>query len=189
MQAGKGNAAKWVWLALGMLFSPVQPGGAQAPVAETFTLDEAADALAIGRAAYEDGLFDLSRRRLEELVEKAPDRRRRAEGAIWLARVSLAQGKPDAALAMLQQVSEVRAISLLAELALTRAQAYAAKGDWKTVALELAPFQERFVGQSNAPVALHLLVHMLAAEQKWEEARQAILLLEDRYPEHPETVA
>ena len=49
------------------------------------TVEEAGRLLATGRAAYEDGLYRLARRRLEELVAGAPDKRRQAEGALWLA--------------------------------------------------------------------------------------------------------
>jgi hypothetical protein len=43
------------------------------------TVEEAGRLLATGRAAYEDGLFRLARRRLEELVAGAPDKRRQAK--------------------------------------------------------------------------------------------------------------
>ena len=57
------------------------------------TIEEARKLLVMGRAAWEDGLYPLAQRKLEELVDGAPDRRRQAEGALWLAQVQLAAGR------------------------------------------------------------------------------------------------
>jgi hypothetical protein len=72
-----------------------RPAGRPGPAAGgKLTVEESGRLLATGRAAYEDGLYRLARRRLEELVAGAPDRRRQAEGALWLARVLLAERRP-----------------------------------------------------------------------------------------------
>ena len=129
------------------------------------TVEESGRLLATGRAAYEDGLYRLARRRLDELVAGAPDKRRQAEGALWLARVLLAEKKPDAALATLDaRAGQVRAAALAADFALARAQARFDLGKPAEAAAELGEFKEKYADQDAAPVALHLLVRVQAAQ-------------------------
>ena len=112
------------------------------------TVEEAGRLLATGRAAYEDGLYRLARRRLEELVAGAPDKRRQAEGALWLARVQLASEKPAEALAILDaHGGQVRAAALAANYALARAQARFDLGQLAGAASELDGFREEFAAQ------------------------------------------
>ena len=93
-----GQALVLAALSAGMAFAQAS-ATAEAP-SRSVTVDEAGRLLATGRAALEDGLHDLASRRLEELVDGAPDRRRQAEGALWLARVRLAQARPAEALGL-----------------------------------------------------------------------------------------
>lgn len=154
------------------------------------TVEEAGHLLATGRAAYEDGLHRLARRRLEELVAGAPDRRRQAEGALWLARVLLAEKTPDAAWKMLETYgSRSRAVSLEADFALTRALARFDLGQPAAAAAELDGFKEKYADQKSAPQALHLLARIEAGQGSWDAARAVCELIESRHPGEPEAPA
>jgi tol-pal system protein YbgF len=154
------------------------------------SVEEAGRLLATGRAAYEDGLFRLARRRLEELVAGAPDKRRQAEGALWLARVQLAAEQPAEALATLEEHGgAVRAQALAANYALARAQARFALGQWAEAAAELDGFREKYAGQDVAPAALRLLARIFMARQDWTGAQDAAALIEARHPASPEAPA
>ena len=154
------------------------------------TIEESGRLLATGRAAFEDGLYRLSRRRLEELVAGAPDKRRQAEGALWLARVQLAEQKPGDALATLEaHGGQVRAVALAADYALARAQARFALGQAVEAAAELADFQEKYAEQVAAPTALRLLARVQAAQGEWSQAQEVCALLETRHPGHAEAPA
>lgn len=172
------------------------PGFAQAADEEErlpsgkLTLEEAGHLLATGRAAYEDGLYRLARRRLEELVAGAPDRRRQAEGALWLAQVLRAENKPEAAWKMLEaHGSQLRAAALAADFALARAQIRFDLGQPADAVAELAGFKEKYADQESAPQALRLLARIEAAQGAWEAAREACGLIEFRHPGHPEAPA
>ncbi len=164
-----------------------EPGGeARLPTAQ-LTLEDAGRLLTTARAAYEDGLYRLARRRLEELVAGAPDRRRQAEGALWLARVLLAEQNPGAALAALQaHGGQVRAAALSADYALARGQALYGLGRLDEAAAELEGFKDKHAGQESAPQALRLLARILAAQGNWEAAETACRDLAARHPEHPD---
>ena len=147
------------------------------------TVEEAGRLLATGRAAYEDGLYRLARRRLEELVAGAPDKRRQAEGALWLARVQLASEKPEEALALLEaHGGQVRAAALAANFALARAQARFDLGQLAGAAAELDGFRETFAEQESSPRALHLLARVFMARADWDGARETCALIEARHP-------
>ena len=151
------------------------------------TVEEAGRLLATGRAAYEDGLYRLAQRRLDELVAGAPDKRRQAEGALWLARVQLATKKPEQALATLETYGgQVRAASLAAEYALSRAQARFDLGQLAGAAADLDGFREKYVEQAASPRALRLLVQVFLARQEWAGARETCALIEARHPRAPE---
>ncbi len=150
------------------------------------TVEDSGRLLATGRAAYEDGLYRLARRRLEELVAGAPDKRRQAEGALWLARVQLAMEQPADALATLEaHGGGVRAQALAASFALTRAEARFALGQTAEAAAELDGFREKYAEQDAAPAALRLLARIFMARRDWAGAQDAVTLLETRHPEQP----
>ncbi len=154
------------------------------------TVEESGRLLATGRAAFEDGLHRLASRRLEELVEGAPDRRRQAEGALWLARVRLAEQRPAEALGLLEAHAErARTATLQAEYAVARAQALLDLGRLPAAAAQLEGFDDRQLELAPAPMALRLLSRVRAAQGEWEGAREACVLLESRHPEHAETPA
>lgn len=154
------------------------------------SVEEAGRLLATGRAAYEDGLFRLARRRLEELVAGAPDKRRQAEGALWLARVQLAMEQPADALATLEaHGGGVRAQALAAGYALARAQARFALGQLPEAAAELDGFREKFAEQDVAPAALRLLSRIFMARNDWPGAQDAVALIAARHPESPDAPA
>ena len=154
------------------------------------TVEEAGRLLATGRAAYEDGLHRLARRRLEELVAGAPDKRRQAEGALWLARVLQAEQKPAAALDVLAaHADQVRSADLAADYALARAQARFALGQMPEAAAELAGFKEEFSTQDSAPPALRLLAQLFLVRSDWDEARDVCRLIEARHPGDAEAPA
>jgi len=180
----------WIILALAALAAaaPAQePGEEESLPAAKLTIEEAGRLLATGRAAYEDGLHRLARRHLEELVAGAPDKRRQAEGALWLARVLLASGKPGDALAALEaHAGSVRAAALAADCALARAQARFDLGQMPEAAAELEGFQEDYAKQESAPRALRLLAKAQAAQGQWDPARESCARIEVRYPGNPE---
>ena len=154
------------------------------------TVEEAGRLLATGRAAYEDGLHRLARRRLEELVAGAPDKRRQAEGALWLARVQLAAEQPAEALATLEAYGgQVRAQVLAANYDLARAQARFALGQLAEAAAELDGFREKYAEQDVAPGALRLLARIFMARNDWPGAQDAVALIEARHPQSPEAPA
>ena len=168
------------------------PGRAQEPdgaegASRKLTIEEAGRLLATGRAAFEDGLHGLASRRLEELVAGAPDRRRQAEGALWLARVRLAEQRPGEALALLEtHGGGARVPGLQAEYALARGRAYLDLGQAVEAAAELEAFRERFADQETAPAALGLLVAALAAQRDWAGAREVCGVLDKRHSLLPE---
>ena len=151
------------------------------------TVEEAGRLLATGRAAYEDGLYRLAWRRLDELVAGAPDKRRQAEGALWLAQVQLASKQPDQALATLDKFGgQVRANSLLADYALARAQARFDLGQMAEAAAELDGFREKFSHEDTSPRALRLLAKVFLARKDWDGAQGVCRLIEERHPGNPE---
>ena len=153
-------------------------------------VEDANRLLATGRAAYEDGLFSLASRRLEELVAGAPDRRRQSEAALWLARVRLAEQRPADAVAALEAGADgVRNPTMQAEYALVRARAKMALGRADEAAADLEVFRERFVELESAPAALRLLVQALAGRADWDQAKETVGLMETRHPGNPETPA
>jgi TolA-binding protein len=152
------------------------------------TIDNANRLLASGRAAFEDGLYPLAQRRLEEVVEGAPDRRRQAEGALWLARVHLAEQKPEAALALLETYNSYsRSLEMKSGYAEARAQARYDLGQMKQAAAELADFSGDYAEQAIAPRALLLLSRVEAARGRWDKARESCEQLVARYPNGIET--
>ncbi len=152
--------------------------------AGTLAVEEAGRLLATGRAAYEDGLYRLAQRRLEELVAGAPDKRRQTEGALWLGRTLLAAQKPEAALGVLENYrGQVRAAALSAEYALTVAQGRFELGRLPEATAELEGFQDRQLAQDAAPAALRLLARIQAAQGSWAAARDTCARLETRQPE------
>ena len=154
------------------------------------TVEEAGRLLATGRAAYEDGLYRLAGRRLEELVAGAPDKRRQAEGALWLARVQLAMEQPEQALATLEtHGGQVRAQALAANYALARAQARFALAQLPEAAAELDGFREKYAAQDAAPAALRLLARIFMARRDWTGAQDVVALIEARHPDSPEAPA
>lgn len=184
-----------IGLAVAVAAAAAGPGRAQPPpaVAEpahTLTREEAGRLLATGRAALEDGLHGLASRRLEELVGAAPDRRTQAAGALWLARVRLAQAMPTEALALLvAHAPSVRSAAMKAEYDLTRAHTLLKLGQRSEAAALLVGFPERQAAQDTAPLALRLLASIRMAQRNWDAARTACQELEIRYPQHSETPA
>ena len=151
------------------------------------TIEEAGRLLKTGRAAYEDGLHRLARRRLEELVAGAPDKRRQAEGGLWLARTQLAEKKPAEALATLAaHEGSARSAALAAGYAWTRGQALADLGRLPEAAAALADFPDKHADQEPAPAALRLLARVSAAQGDWDKARAACARIEVLRPGSPE---
>ena len=154
------------------------------------TIEESGRLLATGRAAYEDGLYRLARRRLEELIAGAPDRRRQAEGALWLAQVLLAEKRPEEAWKMLEaHGGHSRAAALSADYAWARARTRFDLGRPAEAAAELEGFQDRYADQPSAPRALHLLARLHAAQGAWDAARDACARIESRHPGEAEAPA
>lgn len=184
-----------IGLALGLTAATAGSGRALPPpaVAEPsriLTRDEAGRLLATGRAALEDGLNGLASRRLEELVNGAPDRRTQAEGVLWLARVRLAQGVPAEALALLvAHAPSARSAVMKADYDLTQAQALLKLDRLSEAAALLEGFSDRQAVPDVAPMALRLLASTRMAQGNWSAARTACDELEASYPQHPETPA
>jgi len=152
------------------------------------TIENASRLLASGRAAFEDGLYPLAQRRLEEVVEAAPDRRRQAEGALWLARVHLAEQKPQKALKLLESYANYsRSLEMKSGFAQARAQAYADLNQMDAAARELVPFKEAYAEEAVTPRALHLLSRVEAARGNWDVARAGCEQLEALAPDGSET--
>lgn len=189
---------KWMWtigVAVVLAAAAAGPGRAQSsPVAakptQKLTGKEADRLLTTGRAALEDGLHGLANRRLEELVDGAPDRRTQAAGALWLARVRLAQALPTEALALLEaHAAAVRSAAMKADYDLTRAHALLKLERLPEAAALLEDFPEQPAAQDAAPLALRLLASIRMAQGKRDAARIACQKLEIRYPDHSETPA
>ena len=173
----------WMFLAMAMAAVPCSAqgtdGAGESPATGKLTIEQAGSLLKTGRAAFEDGLYPLAKRRLEELVAGAPDKRRKAEGALWLARVLLAEKNPEGALAVLEaHGGPTQAASFAAEYSLSRAQAYFELKQMAPAAEELSAFQAKFVDQESAPVALRLLARARAAQGEWDAARATCALIE-----------
>jgi len=152
------------------------------------TMENASRLLVSGRAAFEDGLYPLAQRRLEEVVEGAPGRRRQAEGALWLARVHLAEQNPNAALALLKTyASYSRSLEMKSGYAQARAQAFFDLGQMDEAAQELSGFSEEYAKQAIAPRALHLLSRIEAVRGDWAAARASCEKLEAIAPAGPES--
>ncbi|NLB66566.1 MAG: tetratricopeptide repeat protein [Lentisphaerae bacterium] len=156
---------------------------APAPTANKLTIEEAGRLLTTGRAALEDGLYPLASRRLDELVAKAPDRRRQAEGALWLARVRLAQARPAEALELLEAHKDNAAAALKGGFLLSRAQAQADLEQWSEMVAGLEDGREVWGRQEYVAAALRLMVRGHAAQGNWDGARTAAGELEAAHPE------
>lgn len=92
-------------------------GKADKADAQALGIEESDHALALGRAALEDGLYDMAEEKLSAVLEHASDRHRRDEATVWLARNWLAQGKADEALQALDRLTkgDLKDDALLAE--------------------------------------------------------------------------
>ena len=102
-------------------------GKADKADAQAIGIEESDHALALGRAAFEDGLYDMAEEKLSAVLEHATDRHRRDEATVWLARIWLAQGKADEALQALDRLTkgELKDNALLAEARYTEIDALA----------------------------------------------------------------
>jgi len=182
-----------IWLALTVcavygLTAPAR--AAESSARPRLTIENASRLLASGRAAFEDGLYSLAQRRLEEVVEGAPDRRRQAEGALWLARVHLEEKNPEAALALLKTYdSYSRSLEMKSGFAEARAQARFDLGQMDQAAAELADFSRDYADQAIAPRALLLLSRVEAGRGRWKSARESCEQLVERHPDGGEAPA
>lgn len=116
--------------------APADPPEAEAaaPVPDEppaiLTVEEADRLLRNGRAALEDGLHEMAESALARVRADSPDRRRRLEATLWLARTWVAAGRYDDALAALGDLEDAAARdpALAAEVTCVRAEALAATG-------------------------------------------------------------
>lgn len=95
------------------------------------TVEEADRLLRNGRAALEDGLLVMAEADLARVRANSPDRRRRLEATLWLARAWVAAGRPDDALSALADLEDaaLRDPALHTEITCIRAEALAYKGE------------------------------------------------------------
>ena len=183
----------WMFAAWAAAAAPAcaqDPGEEEPLPAGKLTVEESGRLLATGRAAYEDGLYRLASRRLEELVAGAPDKRRQAEGALWLARVRLAEKRPGEGLLLLEtHVAQVRAAALAADYALTRGRILFELGRLQEAAAELEEFTGTHLDREPAPAGLRLLARIRAAQGEWDAARELCSLIEAKHPGSPDAPA
>ena len=154
---------------------------ADAPeVAEAGGGEQAVKRLAVGRAALEDGIGGLARRQFQSVLAESQDRRRQAEAALWLARVALAEGKPQEAVRLLAGHRNKIGMSgpLAAGYALESARADAASGKPDAALEELEGFASKYPGDAAVPAALRLAMESAAELGNWEAAEAAGTALE-----------
>ena len=139
---------------------------------EALSAEQASRRLAVGRAALEDGAWGLARRQFQSVLAGAPDRRRQAEAALWLARTALAEGKASEAVRLLaaHQAKIGAASALSAGYALESARADVACGKPEEALAALADFEGRYAGDPAVPAALRLRMDVLGGLGRWDEA-------------------
>ncbi len=152
---------------------------------EALGAEQASRRLAVGRAALEDGAWGLARRQFQSVLAGAPDRRRQAEAALWLARAALAEGKASEAVRLLaaHQAKIGTASALSAGYALESARAAVASGKPESALEDLADFEGAYAGDPAVPAALRLRMDVLGELARWDEASAQGEALESLAPE------
>ncbi|MBR4252870.1 MAG: tetratricopeptide repeat protein, partial [Kiritimatiellae bacterium] len=152
---------------------------------EALGAEQASRRLAVGRAALEDGAWGLARRQFQSVLAGAPDRRRQAEAALWLARAALAEGKASEAVRLLaaHQAKIGTASALSAGYALESARAAVASGKPESALEDLADFEGTYAGDPAVPAALRLRMDVLGELARWDEASAQGEALESLAPE------
>lgn len=146
--------------------------------------------LVSGRAAYEDGLYSIAARRLEEVLRNGGDDE--ADAALWLARVRLAQGRALEAQDLLaRHIAQVPA-SMALEYAFEQANVAAALGEWEAALVFLAPVVPPASDAQARPVtpsALWLLSRVYASQGAWDQAEAVCRRLDALCVSRPPQVA
>ncbi len=146
--------------------------------------------LVAGRAALEDGFYDLARTHLEAYIDDVEGKDNKAAGVVFLARCLVEQEKFSEALKLLDDRGKwARGSSSTGAFAYWKARARLGLNNAPSALGTLAGFKERFPGDAYVPRALRLEARTLAAQDRMPEAITAFAAFDQTYGESPEAAA
>lgn len=152
---------------------------------EPLSPEESRRLLVSARAAFEDGLFPVAERRLEQVLARSPDHRRQCEAVVVLAQLHLAQGRAGEALAALERCEAPGGGSVLrGEYLFWQARALAELDRQEEALALLEDIRANHVDVDTLPATLRLMVRCRAALQEWEKADVLCRELEQGWPDH-----
>ncbi len=144
-------------------------------------------ALQAGRAALEDGLYEVAEKYIEQYVRLASSRKDRAEGTLLLARALFGQQRYDDVVQLLsRRISWARRMPSEAGFVLWQALAWYELGKYEDALRSLADFKLRYPESPYRPQAARLQTKCLVKMQEITEALQAFARFQETYPESPE---
>lgn len=170
------------WVIGLILVLQADPGGA-APSAR----DQLQANLVEGRAALEDGFYELARSRLVDYIDAAPDRASKAMGTVYLAECMHGMGRYEQVLSMLTaRHAWAAGTEAAGGFAYWMARAHLSGGDPIAGLEVLASFEERFPDSPFGAPVWRLRARTLAAQNRLQEAIDAFAGFDERYADRPE---
>ena len=151
--------------------------------AEPPALEDRDPAFIAGRAALEDGLPDLARRKFEEFVRKSFFKDKRALGTLYLVQSMHAQGQFAEGLGWLNEhAAWIDGSAVEGDIVFWRARLEADAGQPATAVKTLATFEARFPGNRCAQAALRLRAHAEARAGRTADALASFAEFARRFP-------
>ena len=151
--------------------------------AEPAALEDRDPAFVAGRAALEDGLNDLARRKFEEYIRKAFFKDKRALGSLYLVQALHAQGQFAEGLAWLDQHAEwTDGSAVEGDIVFWRARLQTDAGQPAAALQTLETYSARFPENRHVPAALRLRAHAEARAGRTAEALASFAEFARRFP-------
>lgn len=153
----------------------------------TGSRESAASRLRAGRAALQDGLFDIAIKEFTAYIKEAETPRERAEGTLYLARALYWKGDFQKAADLLRQREKwAHGTEWEAPFLLLQARSLY-EADQLAEALRLAErFEAEFPQHPSAPEAMRLHAKCLLRSRQYAEALRILEAFESKYPDNPE---
>ena len=146
--------------------------------------------LIAGRAALEDGFYDLAKEHLERYIEDAPDKDRKAVGVVYLSQALIGENKMEAALELLDGREKwAREVETVAAFRYWKARALFALGRHHQALGTLRNFDTTYAETPYAGRALLLRAETFEAVGDYEAALDAHDALNRSYPRADEAPA
>lgn len=157
------------------------------PVAGRAASGKADRVLTAGRAAMEDGLYDLAEKNFTRFIHMNRKADRKAKGALYLAQTYYYRGQYDEVLSLLAEYTEPAAgTELEGDYVYWTAKANFQKGAFAEVLAGLDTFPQQFPATDALVPALRLRVHALLSTAETNAALKAFAEVDQALGEDPE---